>query len=99
MWEGKIKGLYVPASNFVVMEGNSRLVWEAFHRLDFMVVANFFLTPTAELVDLVLPGAHRLETEAPMRAHQVMGPRRYNYILASRKVIEPQGNAGMTARS
>ena len=91
MREGRIKGLYVPGSNFVVMEGNSRMVWEALQQLDFMAVADFFLTPTAELADLVLPAAHWLETELPMRAYQVMGPRRYNHILASRKVVEPRG--------
>jgi anaerobic selenocysteine-containing dehydrogenase len=91
MLQGKIKGLYVPGSNFVVMEGNSRMVWAALNQLDFLVVADFFLTPTAELADLVLPAAHWLETEAPMRAYQVMGPRRYNHILASKKVLEPRG--------
>ena len=91
MIQGKIKALYIPGSNFVVMEGNSRMVWEALNQLDFLVVADFFLTPTAELADLVLPAAHWLETEAPMRAYQIMGPSKYNCILATRKVVEPRG--------
>jgi len=76
-----------------VSEANSKRVWEALHRLDFLVVAELFMTPTAELADLVLPAAHFLETELPMRAYQRMGPRLYNYILASRKVVEPRGEA------
>ena len=91
MQEGKIKGFYIPGSNVVLMEGNSRRTWAALNNLDFLVVADFFLTPTAELADLVLPAAHWLEMEIPMRAYQVMGPRRYNHILATRKVIEPRG--------
>jgi len=91
MLRGDIKGFYIPGSNIVITEGDSRQTWAALNNLDFLVVADFFMTPTAELADLVLPVAHWLETEAPMRAYQVMGPRRYNHILTSRKVIEPRG--------
>jgi len=91
MLQGKIRAFYVPGSNIVLMEGDSRRTWKALNNLDFLVVADFFLTPTAELADLVLPAAHWLEMEIPMRAYQVMGPRKYNHILASRKVIEPRG--------
>jgi thiosulfate reductase/polysulfide reductase chain A len=91
MLRGEIRAFYVPGSNVVLMEGDSRSTWDALGNLDFMVVADFFLTPTAELADLVLPAAHWLEMGIPMRAYQVMGPRRYNHVLASRKVIEPRG--------
>jgi anaerobic selenocysteine-containing dehydrogenase len=86
-----IKAFYVPGSNVVLMEGDSRQTWAAFNNLDFLVVADFFMTPTAELADLVLPAAHWLEMGIPMRAYQVMGPRRYNHVLASRPAIEPRG--------
>lgn len=88
---GHIRGLFVPGCNLVVAEGDSRKVWEALESLDFLVVSDFFLTPTAELADLVLPAAHFLETELPMRAYQRMGPRLRNYILASRRVVPPRG--------
>lgn len=91
MLRGEIRAFYVPGSNIVSMEGDARRTWAALNKLDFLVVADFFLTPTAELADLVLPAAHWLEMEIPMKAYQVMGPRRYNHVLATRKVIEPRG--------
>ncbi len=74
MLNGKIRGFYVPGSNIVVAEANSRKICEALRSLEFLVVAELFMTPTAELADLVLPVAHFLETEVPMRAYQRMGP-------------------------
>ena len=90
MLEGKTKAFYIPGCNIVVSESDSKRITEALHALDFLVVADLFMTPTAELADLVLPAAHFLETELPMRAYQRMGPMLNNYILASRKVIEPR---------
>ncbi|GAI72839.1 unnamed protein product, partial [marine sediment metagenome] len=91
MLDGGIKALFIPGSNIVVSEGDSKKTAAALKNLDFLVVVDFFMTPTAELADLVLPAAHFLETEAPLRAYQSMGPRYMNYILAARKVIEPVG--------
>jgi anaerobic selenocysteine-containing dehydrogenase len=89
MLRGDIKAFFVPGSNFVVNEGNSREVWEALKRLDFLVVADFFLTPTAELADLVLPAAHWLETDTPLDAWQDMGSHLFNYVMGAQKVVEP----------
>ncbi len=75
----------------VLGEGDSRKTVKALKSLDFIVSADLFMTPTCELSDLVLPAAHWLETEMPMRAYQNMGPRFMNYIMASQKVIEPVG--------
>lgn len=91
MLEGKIKALYVPGSNIVTMEGDCRQSWKALQSLEFLAVADLFMTPTAELADLVLPAAHWLEMELPMRAYQVMGAQRYNYLLASRPAVQPRG--------
>lgn len=91
MLEGGIKAFFVPGSNVVLNEGDSRRTWEALKKLAFLVVVDLFMTPTAELADLVLPAAHFLETEIPMRAWQRMGPAHQNYILAPRKVVEPAG--------
>ncbi len=91
MLDGKIKAFFIPGSNVVVSEGDSRETAAALRNLDFSVVVDLFMTPTAELADLVLPAAHFLETEIPLRAYQSMGPRYQNYILAPRKIIEPIG--------
>jgi anaerobic selenocysteine-containing dehydrogenase len=91
MLNGDIKAFFIPGSNMVVSEGDSKKTVAALKNLDFLVVVDLFMTPTAELADLVLPAAHFLETEIPLRAYQGMGPRYMNYILAPRKVIEPVG--------
>lgn len=91
MLNGDIKAFYVPGSNFVINESNSREVWEALKNLDFMVAVDFFRTPTAELADLILPAAHWLETDTPLDAWQEMGPHLFNYVMGAQKVIEPEG--------
>ena len=91
MLDGDIKAFYIPGCNIVVGEGDTRKTIAALKNLDFLVVVDLFMTPTAELADLVLPAAHFLETEVPLRAYQNMGPRYMNYILAPRKLIEPVG--------
>lgn len=88
---GELKALYVPGCNLLVSESDTRRLWEALVTLDLLVVVDLFMTPTAELADLVLPAAHFLETELPMRAYQRMGPNLNSYILASRKVVDPRG--------
>ena len=42
--------------------GNSQVVYESLMKLDFMVNTDLFMTPTAELADIVLPAAHWPET-------------------------------------
>lgn len=91
MLNGDIKALFIPGCNMVVSEGDSRETITALKNLDFLVVVDLFMTPTAELADLVLPAAHFLETEIPLRAYQNMGSRNMNYIMAPRRVIEPVG--------
>ncbi len=54
--------------------------------LEFTVVSDFFLTPTAELADLVLPAAHWLEQDEVVYFHKIW------CILARRKVA-PIGEA------
>jgi anaerobic selenocysteine-containing dehydrogenase len=91
MLKGNIKAFFVPGCNIVVSEGNSKKTLAALKNLEFLTVVDLFMTPTAELADLVLPAAHFFETETPLRAYQNMGPRFMNYVLAPRKLIEPVG--------
>lgn len=88
---GELRAFYVPGSNFVVNEGNSHEVWEALRKLDFMVAADLFMTPTAELADLVLPAAHWLETDTPLAPWKDMGRHKFNYVMAAPRVVEPAG--------
>ncbi|MFD2670338.1 assimilatory nitrate reductase catalytic subunit NasC [Marinicrinis sediminis] len=64
--EGEIRSLFVMGSNPVVSNPNARLVERALRKLDFLVVADFCLSETAELADLVLPSAPFLENEGTM---------------------------------
>jgi len=72
-------------NNPVVTTPNSKLVWDAFKKLDFLVVVDFFKTPTAELADIFLPSATWLER------NDIADSPYTNYIAARRKVIEPIG--------
>jgi anaerobic selenocysteine-containing dehydrogenase len=47
--------------NILNTYSNVREVYEALKSLDFMAVSDFFMTPTAELADIVLPAATYLE--------------------------------------
>jgi assimilatory nitrate reductase catalytic subunit len=61
-----IRALLVMGSNPVVSNPNVRLVEEAFRKLDFLVVADMFLSETARLADLVLPVTAYLENEGTL---------------------------------
>ncbi|QNU29371.1 nitrate reductase [Geobacillus sp. 46C-IIa] len=60
---GEITGLFVMGSNPVVSSPNATFVAEALQKLKFLVVADLFLSETAELADLVLPVSSYLEDE------------------------------------
>ena len=91
MLSGDIKALFIPGANLIASFQDSKLVWKALEKLEFLVSVDLFMTPTTELADLALPAAHFLEAEVPMRAYQSMGPNHNNYILAPPRVIEPMG--------
>ena len=60
MREGKpypVKAFLVFGNNTLTTYANSALVYESLMKLDFMVCADLFMTPTAELADIVLPAA------------------------------------------
>ena len=55
---------YLQGANLLNTWSSAQETREAFAKLDFMVATDFFLTPTAELCDIVLPAAHFLEHDA-----------------------------------
>jgi len=66
MLEGKpypIKALYCSGGDPVVCMQDIKKKWWAFKGLELCVVADFFMTPTAELADYVLPAATWLERD------------------------------------
>jgi assimilatory nitrate reductase catalytic subunit len=63
MAEGQIKSCLVLCSNLMVSLPNNAVVQRALANLDPLVVIDFFLSETAELADVVLPGAIWCEDE------------------------------------
>ncbi|MFC2014274.1 molybdopterin-dependent oxidoreductase [Chloroflexota bacterium] len=56
-----IRAAFTSASNPMVTQANTKLVYKALKSLDLYVVSDFFMTPSAELADYVLPVACWLE--------------------------------------
>lgn len=78
-----VKMLFFISSNPVMTRANAGEVHRALEKIDFMAVSDFFLTPTAELADIVLPAATWLEMD-------YIGDywKRHGYLLPRRKVIQ-----------
>ena len=77
-----VKMLFLISSNPLMTRGNAREVYRALEKVEFMAVSDFFLTPTAELADIVLPAATWLEMD-------YIGDfwKRHGHILPRRKAI------------
>ena len=56
-----VRALIVEAANPLITYANSHLVHEAFGHLDLIVVLEYYLTPTAQMADYVLPAAAAFE--------------------------------------
>jgi thiosulfate reductase/polysulfide reductase chain A len=66
-----VRALYCQGSNPALSYANSPLVVEALRSMDFIAVADFFMTPTAGLADIVLPVATWLERTSIQTFFQV----------------------------
>jgi anaerobic selenocysteine-containing dehydrogenase len=62
--DGRIKVGVAFGGNMVMAHADSRRGREALRSLDFLVQADLFMTPTAELADIVLPVTTPFESEA-----------------------------------
>ena len=73
-------------SNPLVSWPNSSETYRALMKLDFIVVSELFMTPTAALADIVLPAAWSME-------HEELGywPGWYEEIRAHPKLVDPPG--------
>ncbi|MGD8385684.1 MAG: molybdopterin-dependent oxidoreductase [Desulfobacteraceae bacterium] len=78
-----VKMLFFISSNPLMTRGNAREVYRALKAVDFMAVSDFFLTPTAELADIVLPAATWLEMD-----YIADFWKRHGYIFPRRKVVQ-----------
>ena len=88
MEEGRVRALWCVADNLIVAEMDNRRIWEIMRsRLDFILVSELFMTPTAELADILLPAAFYPECDQLVEAFGHPS----STVTATRKVVEPAG--------
>ncbi len=63
MLDGTLKGMYIFGENPAMSDPNTTHSVKAFAALDFLVVQDIFMTETAKLADVVLPGASFAEKD------------------------------------
>ncbi|UJF32973.1 assimilatory nitrate reductase catalytic subunit NasC [Paenibacillus hexagrammi] len=64
--EQEIRALFVMGSNPIVSNPNANFVEEGLKKLDFLVIADFLMSETAQLADLILPATAYLENTGTM---------------------------------
>ena len=78
-----VKGLFCISTNPLITRANAREVKAALEKVDFMVVADFFLTPTANEADIVLPSATWLEVDYVADLWK-----RHGMVMARQKAVQ-----------
>lgn len=84
--EGRIRGLYIFGEDQAYTDPNVEHVKECLNNLDFLVVQELFMSETAKLADVVLPGVSYAEKEGTFSNTE----RRVQRV---RKAVEPAGEA------
>jgi anaerobic selenocysteine-containing dehydrogenase len=79
-----IRMMYVQGGNPLLSYANAQETFQALKKLDFLAVAEIFMTPTAQLADLVLPTATNFEFDDI--GHYGLP---HGFILARPKVVDP----------
>lgn len=79
-----VRGYYGMCTNPLVVWADSQRSYQAFMDLDFVAMAEIFMTPTAAMADIVLPVAHHFEINDI--GHYGIG---HGMIFARPKVVEP----------
>ena len=81
-----IRMMYLQGGNPLLSYANAAETYLALKKLDFLAVAEIFLTPTAQLADIVLPTATNFEFDD--MGHYGMP---HGFLLARPKVVDPPG--------
>jgi anaerobic selenocysteine-containing dehydrogenase len=79
-----VRGFYGMCTNPLVAWADSKTTYQAFMNLDFVAVAEIFMTPTASVADIVFPVAHQFEMNDI--GHYGIG---HGMILARPKIVDP----------
>ena len=75
-----IKAIYFAACNSLLTHANAQYVYDALKKLDFLLVSDLFMTPTAAMADVVLPVSGFLEHDDVRQIG--------NVIMAQQKVAQ-----------
>ena len=84
--DGRLKFLYITGEDPVVCDANVKRTRQALESLDFLVVQEIFMTPTARMADVVLPAAAWAEKDGSYTSME----RRVQWID---KAVEAPGEA------
>ena len=88
----KVRGVVGFGANLVMAHADSARARDALTSLDFMVHADLFMNPTAELADIVLPVASAFETEA-LRVGFEVSETAQAHLQLRQTVVPPRGEA------
>lgn len=81
-----IRMMYIQGGNPLLSYANSKDTFEGLKKLDFLAISEIFLTPTAQMADIVLPAATHFEFDDI--GHYGLP---HGFILARPKIVEPKG--------
>ncbi len=84
--KGEVKALYVLGENPILSDPDANHVKKALEKIEFLVVQDIFLTETAELANVVLPGVSYAEKNGTFTNTE-------RRITRVRKAVEPAGDA------
>jgi anaerobic selenocysteine-containing dehydrogenase len=79
----QLKAGLLCGTNPVVSRANAKEAYAALQKLEFLVVIDHFMTPTAELADIFLPAGTWLEQN-----HVADNWKRHGYVFARQKCVE-----------
>ncbi|MDD4362609.1 MAG: formate dehydrogenase subunit alpha [Atribacterota bacterium] len=85
-YEGKIKGIFIMAENPAMSDPDLNHAREALKKTEFLVVSDIFMTETAEMADVVLPGVSFAEKDGTITNTE-------RRVQRFHKAVEPIGNA------
>ena len=78
-----VKAFLIFGNNGLVTYGDSRKIYESLTSLDFLSVMDIYMTPTAQLADIVLPAATWLEVDQILAMPFIAN----NVVLAQQKIL------------
>jgi anaerobic selenocysteine-containing dehydrogenase len=87
-----VKAGLVFGGDSLLTQGDSNRGREALLKLDFFVVSEMFMTPVAEMADIVLPSATCWESEFVRTSFGWSEPYS-SYAMMRKKIVEPRGES------